>query len=88
MEERQSSDLVSVAGRLRAGAARSDITADGVVSRDPLYAKVLVLEDGETMAVIVSMDVPAIGGRRTTRGMLDDVGEGFLPRCAVGPRWR
>ena len=66
---------------LRAGVAKSDITADekGAVIRDPLYAKALVLDDGKTRVVIIAMDVTAIGGRRITQRMVDDVGEEFLP---------
>jgi len=66
---------------LRAGVAKSDITteAKGVLIKDPLYAKALVLDDGSTKIVIIAMDVTAIGGRRVSQGMLDDVGEGFLP---------
>ncbi|MHB9071491.1 MAG: hypothetical protein ACYC54_14130 [Sedimentisphaerales bacterium] len=68
-------------GALRAGIARMDITTDAkdVLVKDPLYAKVLVLDDGKTKVVIIAMDVTAIGGRRVSQGMLDDVGEEFLP---------
>ncbi|OHB52386.1 MAG: hypothetical protein A2Y10_01170 [Planctomycetes bacterium GWF2_41_51] len=67
---------------LRAGAAKSDITTDieGTLIKDPLYAKALVLDDGKTKMVIITMDVTAIGGRRISQRMLDDVGEEFLPR--------
>ena len=88
MKERQHSETgpvareAAVAGSLRAGVARSDITtsAKGAAIHDPLYAKALVLDDGSTKVVIVAMDTTAIGGRRISRGMLDDVGEDFLPR--------
>ena len=68
-------------GSLRAGVARSDITTDaeGAIIQDPLYAKVLVLDDGRTRAAIIAMDVTAIGGRRVSQRVLDDVGEDFLP---------
>ena len=71
----------TVAGSLRAGVAKSDITTDaeGALIRDPLYAKALVLDDGATMAAIITMDTTAIGGRRISQRMLDDVGEEFLP---------
>ena len=67
---------------LRAGAARVDITTDdpAAVIRDPLYAKVLVLDDGSTRLAIVAMDTTAIGGRHVGQGYLEDVGEEFLPR--------
>jgi len=60
---------------LRSGVARSDITTsdEGVVVHDPLYAKALVLDDGKTTAVIVAMDVVAIGG-------ISDVSDDFLPK--------
>ena len=69
-------------GSMRAGVAGSDITTGGTdaVIRDPLYAKALVLDDGHTRVVIIAMDVTAIGGRRISRRILDDVGEDFLPR--------
>ncbi len=69
-------------GTLRAGVAKSDITTErkGAVIHDPLYAKVLVLDDGKTRVAIVTMDTTAIGGRRISRGALADVGEDFLPR--------
>jgi hypothetical protein len=68
-------------GHLRAGVAKSDITTSekGVKIKDPLYAKALVLDDGKTKAVIIAMDVTAIGGRKISQGMLPDVGEDFLP---------
>ncbi|HOL22202.1 MAG TPA: hypothetical protein PLQ41_05045 [bacterium] len=66
---------------LKAGIAKSDITttAESAKIHDPLYAKALVLEDGETYLVIISMDTTAIGGRRISANMLYDVGEEFLP---------
>ncbi len=61
-------------GPLRAGVARSDITTSdaNVVVHDPLYAKALVLDDGDTQVVIIAMDVVAIGG-------ISDVSDDFLP---------
>lgn len=72
----------TAAGSLRAGVAKSNITTDakGAVINDPLYAKVLVLDDGATRVVIIAMDTTAIGGRRISKGALDDIGEDFLPR--------
>jgi len=68
-------------GALRAGVAKCDITTDaeGAVIHDPLLAKVLVLDDGASCAVIVTMDTTAVGGRSISRGVLSDVGEDFLP---------
>ncbi len=59
---------------LRAGVAKSDITIsdESVPVHDPLYAKVLVLDNGETQVAIIAMDVVAIG-------MIFDVGDDFLP---------
>jgi len=64
-----------VAGSLRAGVAKSDITteAEGIRVNDPLYAKALVLDDGKTKLAIVAMDVTAIGG-------IGEVGDDFLPK--------
>ena len=69
-------------GGLRAGVAKSDITTNekGAAIRDPLYAKALVLDDGRTRVAIIAMDTTAIGGRRISQRMLDDVGEEFLPK--------
>jgi len=49
------------AAGLRAGAAKVDISADGVPSNDPLYVKALVLQDDETTAAIITLDAVAIG---------------------------
>ncbi|NMA19925.1 MAG: hypothetical protein GX927_05040 [Lentisphaerae bacterium] len=66
---------------LHAGVGKCEITnrEPGVVVADPLYARALVLDDGQTKAVIIAMDVTAIGGRAVSDGMLPDVGEEFLP---------
>lgn len=67
---------------LRAGVGKRDITtesADAVVA-DRLYAKALVLDDGTTRLVLLTMDVTAIGARRISDNMLPDVSEEFLPR--------
>ena len=59
---------------LHAGVAKADITiqAEGVRINDPVYARVLVLEQGATQAVIIGMDVTAIGG-------IGEVTDAFLP---------
>ncbi|MBU4212033.1 MAG: hypothetical protein L6437_11255 [Kiritimatiellae bacterium] len=69
-------------GVLRAGVAKSDITTNekGAAIHDPLYAKALVLDDGRTRVAIIAMDTTAIGGRRISQRILDDVGEEFLPK--------
>ena len=67
--------------KLMAGVAKCDITTSKPETpvMDPLYAKALVLDDGKTKLVIVTMDVTAIGGRRISDSMLYDVSEDFLP---------
>lgn len=62
-------------GLLRGGVAKTEITTRdaGVLIHDPLYAKVLVLDDGATRVVIIAMDALAIGG-------IGDIKEDFLPR--------
>lgn len=59
---------------LRAGVAKSDITTDaeGVRVNDPLFAKALVLDDGNTRLAIITMDAVAIGG-------IGDINDEFLP---------
>lgn len=59
---------------LRAGVAKSDISRveEGLRINDPVYSKVLVLDDGTTQAVIIGMDVTAIGG-------IGEVTDAFLP---------
>jgi hypothetical protein len=63
------------AGILRAGVGRSEITVrkKGVAVNDPLYAKTLVLDDGNKKIVIIAMDVVGIGG-------ISDVADDFLPK--------
>lgn len=66
---------------VRAGTARIEITSQAPDARilDPLYAKALVLEDGKTTLVLLTMDVTAIGGRKISCNLLPDVSEDFLP---------
>ncbi len=72
---------------LRAGVAKSDITTDSkdAVIQTPLFAKVLVLDDGKTRVVVIAMDTTAIGGRKISCGLLPDVSDEFLPnlRCKI-----
>lgn len=67
--------------QLFAGKAQSDITAELPDEKinDPLYSKAIVMDDGRTRLAIITMDVTAIGGRDISHGLLDDVGEQFLP---------
>lgn len=52
----------SVAGSLRAGAAKVDITDRGAGPvNDPLYVKALVVSNGETTVALVTVDAVAIG---------------------------
>jgi len=54
--------------------AKSDITTDaeGVVIHDPLYAKALVMDDGETRIALIAMDVVALA-------MIGEVSDDFIP---------
>lgn len=53
--------LIDVSAALRAGVAKVDVTRPTARTGDPSYAKALVLSDGKTTAVVVSIDVVAIG---------------------------
>lgn len=67
----------SASAQLRAGVAKSDISRmEGVRINDPVYAKVLVMDDGKTKLAIIAMDVTAIGG-------IGEVGDDFLPNVRV-----
>ena len=58
---------------LFAGTARREITTKekGIHVIDPLYVKVLLLDDGKTQVAIIAMDVLAIGG-------IGDLSDDFL----------
>ena len=73
MVQEAASQRDAAAGALRAGVAKSDITIsdESVPVHDPLYARALVLDNGETQVAIIAMDVVAIG-------MIFDVGDDFL----------
>lgn len=47
---------------------------------DPLFVRVLVLDDGSKQLVLVVMDVTAIGCRTTTQNILFDSADDFVPR--------
>lgn len=50
------------AAELKAGTGKADITdVDALPVNDPLYAKALVLSDGSTTAVLITVDAVAIG---------------------------
>lgn len=58
---------------LRAGAAKTEITTDKAAVNDPLYARALVIDDGDTAVAIISLD--AVG--------LDDtfeISNDYLPK--------
>ncbi|GAA3399646.1 hypothetical protein ACFFNY_18275 [Paenibacillus hodogayensis] len=61
--------------QLRAGVGKSDITTnrEGVFVSDRLYAKALVLDDGNTRVALIAMDALAIGG-------IGDIKDDFLPK--------
>ncbi len=70
---------IANASPLRAGVAKVDITTEsGIRVNDPLYAKVLVLDSGETRVVVVTMDTTAIAGRTISAGYLPDVADDFM----------
>ncbi|MCC6422129.1 MAG: hypothetical protein IT447_01510 [Phycisphaerales bacterium] len=66
---------------VQAGVARIEITSQAPDARvlDPLYARALVLDDGQTQLVLLTMDVTSIGGRKISDNLLPDVSEEFLP---------
>jgi hypothetical protein len=66
--------LAQAPAQLRAGAAKSDISRveAGLRINDPVYAKALVLAQGDTKVAIIAMDVTAIGG-------IGEVTDAFLP---------
>lgn len=47
---------------LLAGTAKVDITEPTAASNDPLFAKALVLKDGDTSCVLITVDAVSIGG--------------------------
>ncbi len=65
---------------IKAGIGKCDITTDdeNAEIRDPLYAKVLILNDGKTEILIITMDTVAIGARTISAGELPDVSDEFL----------
>ena len=67
---------------LRAGVAKSEITTESsnVRINDPLYAKVLILDDGKTKMVLITMDTTAIAGRTISQRILIDGADDFMPR--------
>lgn len=60
---------------LQAGAAKREITTTEpqIGIKDPLFAKVLVLDDGATRLAIIAMDAVAIGG-------ICDISDDFMPK--------
>jgi len=51
-----------------------------LVVDDPLSARVLVLEDGQTRLVLITMDVTAIGARSISQDILSDSADDFVPK--------
>jgi hypothetical protein len=66
--------------QLRAGVAKVEITADVTKFdiNDPLFAKALVIENGNTQVVIMTMDIVAVASRTVGAGYLDDSADDFL----------
>lgn len=46
---------------------------------DPLYARALVLDDGERKLALITMDVTAVGCRTISQHILDDSADDFMP---------
>jgi len=46
---------------------------------DPLFARVLVLDDGFGKVVLITMDVTAIGARTISQNILSDSADNFMP---------
>ncbi len=61
--------------QLRAGVAKCDITTENKLVKviDPLYAKALALDDGDTRIVILTLDAVAIGG-------ICQIGDDYMPK--------
>lgn len=57
---------------IRAGVAKSDITDAAAPAQNPLYARALVMKQGDTAAVIITIDAVAIGE-------IGPIGNEFLP---------
>jgi hypothetical protein len=51
-----------------------------LVVDDPLSARVLVLDDGETRMVLITMDVTAIAARSISQDILSDSADDFVPK--------
>ena len=47
---------------------------------DPLYARALVIDDGQAQVVFLTMDVTAIGARTISQDILSDSADDFVPR--------
>ena len=46
---------------------------------DPLYARALVLDDGERKLVLITMDTTAVGCRSISQFILNDSADDFVP---------
>lgn len=57
-----------------------DYLAKSVAVSDPMYARVLVLDDGGETTVMVTMDVTAIAARTISQNILADSADDFMPR--------
>ena len=74
------SPLAVAAGPLKAGVAKVEITdRDAGPVHDPSYVKALAISDGDTTAVLITVDAVAIGG-------IGRIPDGYLPRVGAAPR--
>jgi len=65
----------------------SEFMANKIAIDDPLYAKALVLEQGDCRLALITVDATAVGCRTTSQNILDDSADDFIPnlrRCLSG----
>jgi hypothetical protein len=72
---------VPQASRLRAGAAKVDITPEGPreTIRDRLYARAIYIEDGRSSAAIVTVDAGGVGNEIVTAAIAQSSGAAGVP---------
>lgn len=73
----------AVIGELLTEKARPHIPSELLDKRiaidDPLFARALVLDDGETRLALITLDATAVGCRTTSQNILDDSADDFVP---------
>lgn len=71
--------VVTARAEMLAGVAKIDITDRTVPVNDPCFAKALVLKNGGTTAVVITLDAVAVGG-------IGRIGNGFMATVRGGLR--